>query len=71
MRNFITAYFNEDTPLLCMDDDIIALYKLYEDTTIHDTNKSAHWKLKEMTPVEFYNWTFEAYNIMINNFNIK
>ena len=66
MRNFITNYFDENTPLLCMDDDIIALYKLYEDTTIHDTNKSAHWKLKEMTPIEFYNWTFEAYNIMIN-----
>lgn len=67
MRNYITAYFNEDTPLLCMDDDIVSLYRLYEDKTITSIQKAAHWKLRDLSPEEFYNWTYDAYNLMKNN----
>lgn len=64
MRNFITAYFNEDTPLLCMDDDIMSLHCLCEDITITDIKKASHWKLEILKPNNFYNWTMEAYKLM-------
>jgi len=65
MRNFITGFFKEDEALLCMDDDIGHLYSLYEDKLILDTNKASHWKLKEIKPVEFFEFTIDAYKQMI------
>ena len=66
MRNFITNFFEEGTPLLCMDDDILSLHELYENNTITDKSKAAHWKLKDLTPESFLEWTIQAYTIMNN-----
>jgi hypothetical protein len=66
MRNYISNYFEENTPLLCIDDDVLALYELYEDDNI-DSSKAGHWKLKEMTPQQFIIWTTSTYTIMKNN----
>jgi hypothetical protein len=64
MRNIITDFFEEGVPLLCMDDDIEALYLLDEDESICDKNKASHWKLKKLTSLEFYNFTIDAYTTM-------
>jgi len=65
MRNFITDYFNENEPLLCMDDDIDDLFILHEDND-HDKNKAGHWKLKSLTDKQFYDLTMKAYEIMLS-----
>jgi hypothetical protein len=67
MRNFITNYFDEDTPILSIDDDISMLYTLYEDLTIHNTQKAAHWKLIPMTSKYFHTWMDDVYDNMKNN----
>ena len=67
MRNFISNYFEENEPLLCMDDDVLALHTLYEDCSIIDRLKAAHWKLKNMTSCEFFEWTTTAHELMKNN----
>ena len=55
MRNFITDYFPEGQPLLCIDDDI-------EDIFI--ANES--FVLQRMTPVQFHQWTTSAFQYLIS-----
>jgi hypothetical protein len=67
MRNYITHFFEEGVPLLCMDDDIDALYLLDEDESVSDKNKASHWKLKKLSSLDFYNFTMDAYTTMREN----
>jgi hypothetical protein len=67
MRNFITGFFNEGEALLCMDDDIDDLYSLYENTSVIDINKAAHWKLALLSASDFYNFTRDAYYRMVDS----
>lgn len=64
MRNFITDYFDEGTPMLCMDDDISELYMLEEDESVSNINTAARWKLRSLRADDFYTFTTYAYNEM-------
>jgi len=62
MRNFITNYFDEDVPLLHIDDDIDDLYKLHEDISIENKNKSAHWQLISLNSNEFIDFINNSFS---------
>ena len=69
MRNFISAYFEDGQPLLSIDDDVIDLQILYEDDSVSDLSKAAHWKLRKLEASEFLEWTTETYKMMCNSLN--
>lgn len=61
MRNFITLFFPENTPLLHIDDDVESLYKMEEDERVIDTKSSRRYALYKMDPRESLSWLNEAF----------
>jgi len=63
MRNFITKYFPNDTPILHMDDDISDLVTLNIDYSVDDVKSSKRYKLVPFVPLnsmsEWISFAFE------------
>lgn len=63
MRNFITQYFEEDTPILHMDDDIHDLMLMHEDTSVENKKSCMRYPLRpiQQTYVDMSQWIHAAF----------
>lgn len=63
MRNFITKYFDEDTPILHMDDDIHDLMLMHEDTSIENKKSCRRYPLYPITQTypDMRKWIVSAF----------
>lgn len=60
MRNFITRFFDEDTPILHMDDDIDELLVMHEDPSF-DVKSAKRYPLRPACPSDMYSWIERAF----------